>query len=199
MDIVEEFKKLDLPKSFAIGLGVAGLYWVLVFDSGKSLQAQIDVASKEIAKNRTSLERVRKALDDKNKFQAEIKDINLNMKDFQRYFAPDMDINKLLSQVSTFAEKHGLTVNRLKPKERQSEFEKFEETSVEFEVEGVFHNVMEFVSSLTKMEKAIDFSKMEFETTVRGDYPQVKLKTVLVVYTSSEDIGKGKVDKETGA
>ena len=55
---------------------------------------------------------------------------------------------------------------------------------MEFKIEGPFNNVMEFVASLTKQERAIDFSEMVFKTTVKGDYPLVELTTVLVVYTA---------------
>jgi len=191
MDFQEEFNKLDLKKCLGIGVGILGLYWVLLFDDGSRLQAQIIQARQTIVKNRAALEKVRKALDDKKKFEKEIKNITLNMKDFQKYFAPDMDTNKLLSKVSAFAEQHGVVVNNLKPVTKESEFPKYTETAVEFKIEGSFHSVMEFVASLTQMQKAIDFSKMEFKTTVKGDYPLVELTTVLVVYGSSEGGGNG--------
>ena len=36
---------------FAVGMVVAGLYWALVFDSGKALESQITLASQEITKS----------------------------------------------------------------------------------------------------------------------------------------------------
>lgn len=191
MDLQEEFNKLDLQKCFAIGIGLAALYWVLWYNDGSGFDTQIIQAQQNISKNQAALNQVREALDDKKKFEEEIKTITQNMKDFQRYFAPDMDTNKLQAKVSQLAEQHSLVVINLKPLEKTSEFPKYSETAVEFRIEGPFHNIMEFISSLTKMEKAIDFSKMNFKTTVKGDYPLVELQTTLVVYGAKEVSAEG--------
>ena len=186
MDLQEEFNKIDLQKSFLVGVVILGLYWMLFYDDGASYDALITQARQAEAKSLSSLQKVRKALDDQKKFEDEIKNITLNMKDFQKYFADTMDVNTLLSKVSTYAEEHNIVVNNLKPVQKTSEFPNYPEVAVEFKVEGSFHNVMEFIADLTRMKKAIDFSKMEFKTTVKGDYPLVQLTTTLVVYNASE-------------
>jgi len=191
MDIQEEFNKLDVQKCFAGGIFMLLLYWLLFYDSGATHDVQISQAQQTIQKNKKALNQVRQALEDQKKFEDEIKNITLNMKDFQRYFSPDMNINKVQSKISQLAEVHSLVVNNMKPLEKSSEFPTYLETAVEFRVEGPFHNVMEFISSLTKMEKAIDFNKMEFKTTVKGDYPLIELKTTLVVYSSAETQEEG--------
>ena len=43
---------------------------------------------------------------------------------------------------------------------------------------------MEFVSRLTQMNRAIDFSDLEFKAVVTGDFPVVAMTTTLVVYSS---------------
>lgn len=189
MDIQEEFNKLDLQKCFIGGFVLLGLYYLLLFDSGARIDAQVAQANQNLTQNRTAMQRVRKALEDKTKFEEEIKNITRNMQDFQKYFSADMNMNLLQSRVSQLAEQHSLVVNSLKPVEKANEFPKYKETAVEFKIEGPFHNVMEFVSSLTKQERAIDFSEMVFKTTVKGDYPLVELTTVLVVYTALGDSG----------
>lgn len=191
MDLQDEFNRLDIVKCIIIGLGVAGFYWALFFNSGKGIQAQINMATQTISKSQQSISQVRKALEDEVRFKNEIKNINLEMKDFLDHFSPDMDSNKLMAKVSTFAEENDVVVIQLKPIEKPSEFQDYLETAVEFEVEGPFHSIMEFISSLTNMDKAIDFSKMEFKTTVKGDYPLVSLKTTLVVYSSNETVDSG--------
>ncbi len=188
MDLQEEFNKLDLKMCLMIGFGLAAGYWFLFFDNGVVLESQISQHQTQINTARTSLDQVKKAIEDKARFQREIEEITLNMKDFQKYFAAGVDANKLLSKVSQFAEKYGLVVEFAKAVTKNKEFPNYEETAVEFVVEGNFHNIMEFISSLTTMEKAIDFSKMEFFTEVGGDFPVVKLKTTLVVYSSSDSL-----------
>ncbi len=189
MDLMEEFNKLDLQKCFLVGIALVFFYWLLLYDAGTSIDVQIVQQKQSQQKNSEALKRVRKALDDKVRFEEEIQTISANMKDFQTYFSPEgMDINVLQGRVSKLAEDHSLIVNKMSPEERSSEFPKYGETAVKFSIEGPFHNIMEFVSSLTKQERALDFSEMKFKTTVKGDYPLVELQTVLVVYTS-KDVG----------
>ena len=193
MDLLEEFNKLDLQKCFLGGLGLLFVYWLLFFDSGKALDAQIAAQKQSQQQNQTAKQRVEKALADQKKFDEEVKMIQRNMKDFQRYFSPEgMDLNVLSARVSKLAENHSLIVNSLKPTDKTSEFPNYKETAVEFSVEGPFHNVMEFIGSLTNEERALDFSKMVFKSTVKGDYPLVELTTTLVVYTSKENVAEGK-------
>lgn len=197
MVLQEELNKLDIPKSIAIGFAIAALYWILFYNPGKSIQDKIDMSAKTIAKSQASIAQVRKALEDEKRFKTDINEINREMKDFLNHFSPDMDTNKLSARVSTFAEENDIVVVRLKPIEKSSEFPTYLETAVEFEVEGPFHNIMEFLSNLTKMGKAIDFSTMEFKTTVKGDYPLVSLKTTLVVYSSNETISTPSTSPQT--
>ncbi len=190
MDLMEEFNKLDMQKCFLAGVGLVFVYYILFFDSGKAIDAQIAQQRQSQQQNSSALQQVRKALDDKVRFEEDIQNISRNMKDFQTYFSPDgMNINVLQGRISKLAENHSLIVNQMEPKERESEFPKYRETAVNFSVEGPFHNVMEFVSSLTKQERALDFSTMNFKSTVKGDYPLVELTTTLVVYTAKSEEG----------
>ena len=186
-DLQAQLAQLDLQKCIAIGLAIAAFYYVVVFDHGTKLEGRVQSARQEITKSQATLAKVKRALEDQKKFQEDIKGITSNMKDFQKFFASDMSMNELQSNVSKFAEQSKLVVNKLKPKNKDSEFPNYQETAVEFEIEGNFHNIMEFISLLTRMERAIDFDSMEFKTVVGGDYPVIKLTTVLVVYSSTEN------------
>lgn len=182
-DLQEQFNQLDVKQCLLIGLGIAVFYYFLVFDDGSRLRSRIATTKKTLTTKQGNLANVRKALENQKKFEADIDEITSNMRDFQTYFNDDMDQNGLFEKVSTFAEESGVVVEKLTPKEKKKEFTDYKEIAVEFTIEGSFHNVMEFVSRLTQMNKAIDFHKMSFKTVVGGDFPVIKLETVLVVYS----------------
>ncbi|MEM7646024.1 MAG: hypothetical protein AAF203_03870, partial [Pseudomonadota bacterium] len=121
-EIQAQLALLDMQKCVAIGLGLAAVYYVLFFNSGATIDAQTAAARAEITKNQTTLQKVRKALEDQKNFEKDIKNITKNMKDFQKFFAADMTINDLQSRVSEFAEGSNLVVNSLKPSKKNSEF-----------------------------------------------------------------------------
>ncbi len=187
MNIEEELNKLDMKKTALVGLFLLAIYWLIFFDNGRSLEAQTEQARQTITRNQTSQKMVKDALADKGKFENDIKNIILNMKDFQKYFSADVDPNSLQAQVSDFAEQRGLVVNSLKPAARKNEFPGYTETGVGFQVEGSFHNIMSFVSDLTKMDRVIDFSEMKFRATSSGENPQVELQTIMVMYSAKEN------------
>jgi Tfp pilus assembly protein PilO len=182
MDFKEQLNKLDMQKCVAIGVGLAAVYYVLLFNSGSDIDNQTAQFRTQIASQQETLGTVRAALEDQKKFEAEIKNITSNMRDFQKYFSQPMTILDLTEKVTAFAEESELLINNLKPSQKEDEYPEYPETLVEFDVEGSFHNIMSFISLLTQMNKAIDFYKMDFETVTGGDYPVIKLKTTLIVY-----------------
>ena len=186
MNVRDQFNQLDMRKSVTIGLFLAVFYYLLAFNDGSSIDRTAAQLRSQMATQQSSLNQVQQALADKKKFELEIKNIALNMKDFNRYFIEPMSVIDLSGKISTFAEENELVINTLKPSEKDREFPDYPETAVEFTVEGNFHNIMIFVSRLTQMKKAIDFNSMEFTTVTGGDFPVVQLKTTLVVYGSRE-------------
>lgn len=186
MDLTSLLNKIDSKKAALAGLVLAGFYWAMFFNNGASFDAEIEKARQTIQRNQSSREQVKLALADKGKFEDEIQNITLNMRDFQKYFSVTIDSNGLQAKVSEAAENRGLIVNNLKPAKRDNEFSNYSETAVAFRVEGPFHNIMQFVSDMTKMDKVIDFSVMKFITKEPGEVPSVELDTILVMYNSSE-------------
>lgn len=190
MDLQDQFNKLDLQKCLLIGLGLAVFYYLLMFDNGAAFDGQIQTAKTQMAQNETTLQTVRAALENQKKFEEEIKIITTNIKDFQKFFSNPMTENDLMASVSNYAELEGVVIEKLAQFKKDSEYREYPETAVQFIVEGSFHNIMSFVAQLTKMNRVIDFSKMQFTTTVPGDFPVVKLETVLVVYGYKEGAGE---------
>ena len=184
INIVEIFNNLDIPKSLGVGLIFGLLYYFAPFDGGAKLTRQIQEEQIKVNQKELEIKKIQAAFEDMEKFQKEIEEVAKNMLDFDEYFSETMPVLELQSSISEKAEQYTLVVNNMKPVERSSEFPAYQETAVSFDVEGNFHNVMEFLSELTQMKRAIDFSAMEFRTVVKGDFPIVSLKTEMVVYSS---------------
>lgn len=197
MDLKEQIDQLDIRKCVVIGLGLTAFYYVLLFDSGERLERSMAANKAAIAKQQGSLQQVRKALEDQKKFEKEIKNIEKNMKDFQKYFVQPMSLNDLSEKISQFAETSNVVINNMKPGEKVAEFPDYPETILNFVVEGSFHDIMEFISFLTQMNKAIDFSEMAFGTVTGGDFPIIKLTATLVVYSSKDGLD-AKVEGNNG-
>lgn len=189
MDIRDLLDGINIKQALMFGIVLAVLYYALLFNDGSFFDAQIRQAQESAQRDRIKLEKVEKALIDKERFEKEIGEIHKHMKDFQSYFPVNYSSNELVSKVSKIAEKNGLTIVNLKPSSEVSEFKNYPETGVDFTVEGEYHLIMNFVAEITQLKKAVDFKEMNFKVAQQGEEPRIRLETTLVVYSNSDGFG----------
>ena len=190
MGLQEQFDQLDLKNCLLIGAFIAGFYYFFFFDNGEAIKNRIERNNKEYSIKEEGLRKIEESREDQKKYEEENRAIMNYMRVFEHYFSHDMSVNEILSKVSSFIEKLELSPNILKPLKGSNEFVDYQEDMVQIQVEGSFHNVMLFISMLTKMERAIDFKKMKLKTIIEGDFPIIRLDTNLVVYKSHVLKGK---------
>ncbi|MCJ8277570.1 MAG: type 4a pilus biogenesis protein PilO [Bdellovibrionales bacterium] len=188
-ELKDQLDKIDTKQALMVGILIAVLYYFAAFDDGRRIDYEIAEAQKQIAADRATLAKVEKALQDKKRFESEIREITNHMKEFQEYFPLNFSGNTLEAKVTEFSQKYGLTVINLKQLPIESEFKNYPETTVEFVVEGEFHNIMNFVSEITKLKKAMDFKDMNFKVSQQADDPKIKFRTKLTVYGNTDGFG----------
>lgn len=182
-------EQLDVKQALGIGVIVAVLYYFALYNDGKYIDASINDSIQAIENDTATLNKVEKALEDKKKFETDIREITEYMKDFQEFFPENYNGNDLVAKISSLAEKNALTIVNLKPMDKENEFKNYPETAVTFAVEGDFHKIMQFVSDITGIKKAMDFKTMKFEVAQPSDDPRIRLTTVLIVYGNSDGFG----------
>ena len=191
MGLQEQFDQLDLKNCLLIGVFIAGFYYFFFFNNGEAIKKRIENNNREYSKKEEGLRKIEESRKDQKKYEEENRTIMNYMRIFEHYFSHDMSMNEILSKISGFIEKLELSPNILKPLKGSNEFTDYQEDMVQIQVEGSFHNIMLFISMLTKMERAIDFKKMKLKTVIEGDFPIIRLDTNLVVYKSHVLKGKG--------
>lgn len=185
--MMDLLNRLEITQAFLIGLVLTVMYYFLMFDNGQAILQQVDDLKKQYQSQQVTLKKIKKALEDKRRFEQEAEEINTNLEAFLRYFPSESDQNKLMKEVSQSAEVHQVTVLSLKPVDRAPEFPSYPETAFSFEVEGTFNQIMGFISNLTQLKRAIDFKKTEIRTSNSGQDPILKFTSTLVIFGRSPD------------
>ena len=189
---MEQLDQIDIKQAAMGGFLVAVVYYLLLFNDGKQLKAQISQVDQEIKVQTQTKQKIQSAISERERFEQEAEEINTNLKTFLSYFPPNANQNQVMKKVSQYAEKNKITIVSLKPIDKVAEFQDYPEMAFEFEIEGTFHQLMQFISDLTQMKRAIDFGKMKLKVATRGEVPTVKLSSTLITYSYAAKAQGGK-------
>ena len=184
MTLQEQLDQLDPAKCLAISALIAVIYYFFFFDNGQNLKSQAQKNRDELIKKQQELNKIKTSLENKETFEQENKKLFQNMKDFERYFTPNVNNSVLMSMVSKSAEESNITINSLKPNQPHEEFPEYPEKVISMDVHGYFHNLMEFISRLTQLQRVVNFTDMKLKVVGEQDSPIVNLKMNLVVYNA---------------
>ena len=180
MDAInEQLENITIQQSVLIGIVLAVFYYALLFDDGSILDRQITEAMDSIERDKVTLSKVEKALEDKKRFESEIRETTNYMKIYQEYFPITFSGNVLESKVTEFSKKYNLTIVSLKQLPSESEFKNYPETMLQVEVEGEYHKIMSFISDITKIKKAMVFKKMKFTVAKPSFLPKFRFQFIL--------------------
>ena len=168
---MEQLERIDLKQALIIGVGLSVVYYFVFFDNGKRVQAKIRQVESEIRIQTETKQKIQEAIKERERFEQEAEEINTNLKDLSWLIFPARsDANQLMKQISTFAEENKTSILSLKPLEKPPEFPDYPEQAFDFELEGTYHQLMQFISDLTQMKRAIDFNNMKIESdSTRGN------------------------------
>jgi len=188
---MEQLKQLGTKECAAIGIVLAVLYYFLVFDGGQIIQSQINTKVTEIQAQKDTLARIKKAIEDKRKFDQEAEEINTNIEAFLVYFPTALNENEFMKSISKAAEENTSTVLTLKPVAKAPEFPNYPEMAFEFEVEGIYTNIMKFIADLTQLKRAIDFQDMKLTVVAQEEFPRIKLSATIIAFGHKPESNPG--------
>ena len=184
MALQDQLDQLGNKKCLFISAVIAILYYFFFFDDGQNINSQIKNNHNNLAQKQKELDKIKSSLANKEIFEMENKKLFENMKDFERYFTPNITNSIILSKISSYIKQSDLIVNSLKPDQPYEEFPNYPEKVVSLDISGQYHNLMDFLSKLTQMERVVNFKNMSLKVTNKGDIPIVNLKMNLVVYNT---------------
>jgi Tfp pilus assembly protein PilO len=194
MALQDDFKELSFLKCLLIGGGIMAGYYFLMFDKGDAQNAQISEIQTQLNIKKQNLADVNFALADKGSFQRDSEALEKEMKQLLIFMPAHLDMNEMQRELTLRLQETDNKIQSLKNAQVHSRFPGYTEHGLDLQSVGGFHEIMSFLSSVTKMNRIVDFKTMELEslgTTENGTL--IQFKTLISVFQKDMDT------KETGA
>lgn len=188
MGIKEDFQELSPAKCLVIGLLICVVYYFVLFDKGEAITSEWNTVQAEIDGFKSRLNAVKNAMSDKSAFEGTIVALTRDLEELLKYFPLVLDMNDIQRDLT---DKLKVTDNKLikiNEVETKSRFPGYNEYGVELETLGGFHELMAFLSAITKMNRVVDFRQMELKSENSTDeFSMVKFKITLSVFAQSRE------------
>lgn len=177
--LLETISAFTFGKAFIIGLGIGGLFYFTMFDSGAALEAQIATANGQLQVEETKKKDTDATLKQVTEMKEKVGRLSSQYQEISRRLPSALystDINK---SIDTFARNAGVSVKLKKPGDNIRK-EVVEEVPVEVNLEGTYAELAQFVylvSSAERMSRVKDITivdtgsgakKLKFDGQVVG-------------------------------
>jgi Tfp pilus assembly protein PilO len=202
--VEEQLRNLTFGKAVAISLVLAAVYYFSVYDDGSGLQNQIKAAREELNKNTTEIAKIKTAMADAERYQQTMAQLGAEMEKITKAVPAQLSSFDLMKIVSNEAKTLGVQINSLRAKEAFRATENkdaiFEPVGVDIELTGTYNQVMEFMSSLTRLDKIVSIKSFNLSSRIdsgrKGDpSPTMNFKAELSGYRYLESKDEAEKNK----
>ena len=184
MSLVDKIKSMSAIQSLVVGLAIGLLFYFLVFDTGSSQRGKIQSMDNELNSLKGELSDLEKAVIDADKLGQLVKEMGENISNLVKYIPEKLTGSEIVKDLSISARSVGAKItgvrvqsnSRIKGQGNSI----YEPIPVEVELEGAFHEVMSFLSQLTKIERIYTLEDMSFSVG-RQDSNKSKIRFVTTV------------------
>ncbi|MCC6137245.1 MAG: type 4a pilus biogenesis protein PilO [Bdellovibrionaceae bacterium] len=198
MGLKEDFQDLTPAKCLVVGFVLCVVYYFVFYNKGEDIVSQASGVQEEISGYNKRLDAIQQALNNKAEFERKVVAFTKELEDLLRFFPTTLDMNEMQKELT---EKLKLTENKLikiTEVETVSRFKGYTENGVEIETLGGFHEIMSFLSAITKMNRVVDFRAMDLESQNPTDeFSMIRFKLKLSIF--AQEKSKPPEEKPPGA
>jgi Tfp pilus assembly protein PilO len=191
MGLKEDFLELPPSKCLLAGFLLCVVYYFLIFDKGERYTTQIQGVQAEINDKNTRLAEVQKAMGNKNAFEQEVKALEKDFIDLLKFFPVRLDMNDIQRDITTILNKSDTKIVSIKESTVQNRFDGYLENGIDLEINSDFHQIMSFLSEITKMNKVVDFRAMDFiSNNSNAESSHIKFRMQFSIFAQDPNYNK---------
>ena len=161
--------EMSYGQAFVIGLALALVYFLVVYDSGQSKINQAKSAQRNVAELNQKLAGAQKDLNRSKEFKETLKLKDEQFLTFTSYIPEQLNISDMMKSISAEAKAAG--VNIMSIKEGNTSKQNYQYTdplSIEVVLEGGFPQHILFLSYLTRLDSIFTIEQMSFKGNLPG-------------------------------
>lgn len=187
MGIKEDFQDLTPAKCLVVGFILCVVYYFVFYNKGEDIVSSAGVVQEEITAVQKRLSDVQEALNNQAEFEKKVVEFSRELEELLKFFPTNLNMNEMQKELT---EKLRVTENkliRIQEVDVQSRFAGYKENGVEIETIGGFHEIMAFLSAITKMSRVVDFRSMDLDAQNPTDeLSMIKFKIKLSIFAQEK-------------
>jgi Tfp pilus assembly protein PilO len=159
-----------MGKAIMIGVGLAIVYFFMMYDDGTSIKTNTDTVQAEVTKLEQELSTIKKAIADAERYQVAKKSLGEELDVVLKAIPEQLSNVDLMRVLSNHAKEVGvsiLSINQtgasLPPQQPGAPKPFFEPVAVSVSLEGPYNQLMLFLSNLTKTDRIITISILNLQ------------------------------------
>lgn len=187
MGIKEDFQDLTPAKCLVLGFVLCVVYYFVFYNKGDDILASSGVVQEEINGVQKRMADIEEALNNQAEFEKKVVEFTKELEELLKFFPSNLNLNEMQKE---FTEKLRITENkliRIQEVSVQSRFVGYKEHGIEIEIVGGFHEIMSFLSAITKMSRVVDFLSMELDAqNPTDDLSLVKFRLKMSIFAQEK-------------
>lgn len=165
------------------GFLAAAVYYLLLFDDGTTLAADIDQRKAAVAEGRRKLEETKTAVANADRFQKEVETAREQFAKIIEYMPSNLTQSEMTNIVSKEISGAGAKVIRFEPVNggNAQKNDVYDSVRVKVTISGTFVQIVKFLSNLSNVPKLLTFDRVQLEnsTTVESEAPVLSFEGVI--------------------
>ena len=157
-------EQLDHVRAIGIGIILVGIYWMVGYDDGTSLQTQIANLNNDLQKNEQEIKKVEQSIEAVKRFTLKMNALGDRFDKLVRYIPEEFTPSDQMKIISNEAKAAGTNILKIKSGGKGAKFQFYEELSVDVELQGSYTQIILFLSNLTKIDKVLVLKSMKMKT-----------------------------------
>jgi Tfp pilus assembly protein PilO len=187
---------LGWPKVLAIGLFVTAFYFFAFRDDGSIITANLTSAKQELDTATKQLQVTKKAMENAQRFESEIKAAKLQFEQVTEFMPPRLSMADLTTLISDKASKAGVRLLSTSPHSSAGATAAstkpafFDSIQVAFKVEGSFAQILTFLAQISRDSRILTFEEtvLTTNTGTQADDPTLNFSGELVGYKYKKEV-----------
>lgn len=161
--------EMSYGQAFVIGLALALVYFLLVYDSGQSRINQAKAAQRRVAELNQKLAGAQKDLNRSKEFKETLKLKDEQFLTFTSYIPEQLNISDMMKSISAEAKAAGVNIMSIKEgRGTKQNYQYTDPISIEVVLEGGFPQHILFLSYLTRLDSIFTIESMSFKGKAPG-------------------------------
>jgi Tfp pilus assembly protein PilO len=168
-----------------IGFGLAAAYYFLSYDSGAALSTEIQASTVKLAQSEKQLKDTEKAMEDANRFQAEVQETArqfARINDFMPEAMTEADLQALMTRQAQLA---GVRIMKMEPKGGVEHVGFYDKMRLALTAEGTYPQILTFLSYISRVPRLLTFENMSLDyngINETEESPRLTYQAVVVAY-----------------